>query len=136
MKKVASGRFNLLGLPVIITTVMLPSAYAEPSCGGKFDTAVMQSLPSPMSVSFDVGLTSAVNPVLMQRLVAGLENAGITVAGNGGGTTQLSLTFSITPSQSDGAQLATKTYSDFRWVSGETAPDAGRDRPKHGGASG
>jgi hypothetical protein len=126
MKKVAPQRFNLFALPVIVTTIMPPPAYAEPSCAGKFDTTVLQSLPRPMSVSFDVGLTSAANPDLMQRLVAGLENAGVTVAGNGGGNTQLSLTFSITPSHSDGAQLPTKTYSDFRWVSGETAPDAGQ----------
>jgi hypothetical protein len=79
-----------------------------------------------MSVSFDPSLTSAANPDLMQRLVAGLENAGVTVARDGRGNIQLSLTFSVTPSRSDGAQLPTKTYSDFEWVSGEAAPGAGQ----------
>jgi hypothetical protein len=117
---------GVLGLPLLAAIALSPSARAERSCAGNIDGSVLQPLPTPMVVSFDTEVATTANPGLAQRFLVGLQSAGVTVAQKGQANTLLNMTFSVKSPATNTAGSPSGTYSDFSWVSGETAPGAGQ----------
>jgi hypothetical protein len=117
---------GVLGLAILATIDLSSSARADRSCVGSMDGSSLQPLPNPIVVTFETPPDSTANPGLAQRFSAGLQSAGVAVAPEGQGNTRLSMTFLLAPSATAGAGAPSGTYSDFSWVSGETAPGEGQ----------
>jgi hypothetical protein len=113
---------GLVGLSLLASVALAPTARADSICAGNISTTVLQPVRTPITISVETPISSDANPQLGQRFLAGVQNGGVIVAPVGQGTTLLDMTFQVTPSANGGAGPAGGAYRDFSWVSGEDAP--------------
>jgi hypothetical protein len=103
---------------MLLLATMSGSAWADGFCSGTMSGSSMAPLPKPLTVSVVQPVSDDANPALAQQFLNGVQAGGITVVPANQGTTQLDMTFTVTPP----AATTGGVFRGFSWMSGLQAP--------------
>ena len=111
-----------IGLAGMLLLAAVPgSAWADRYCSGTMDGSSMAPLPKPLTVSVVQPVSDDANPGMARQFLNGVQAAGLTVVPANQGTTQIDMTFAVTPP----AAATGGVFKGFSWMSGLQAPGNG-----------